>query len=97
MSVADEINKLSALRDAGEITPAEFEAAKKRLLAGQPATQSLRRSRHDRWLGGVCGGLSVYTGMESWIWRLLFALAFFFVGIGLLPYILLWIFVPLED
>jgi len=55
-----------------------------------------RRSRSDRWIGGVCGGLAVITGVESWIWRLiLFALALF-GGTGVLLYILLWIFVPNE-
>ena len=27
----------------------------------------LRRSRTDRWLGGVCGGLGRASGMEAWI------------------------------
>ena len=56
----------------------------------------LRRSRDDCWLGGICGGVAGLTGMESWIWRLAFALLFLFWGAGLLLYILLWIFVPDE-
>ena len=56
----------------------------------------LRRSRDDRWLGGVCGGVARLTGMESWVWRMAFALLFLFWGAGLLLYILLWIFVPDE-
>ena len=62
----------------------------------QSTVNRLRRSRDDRWLGGVCGGLARLTGMESWIWRLAFALLFLFWGAGLLLYILLWIFVPDE-
>jgi len=57
---------------------------------------SFRRSRNDRWFGGVCGGLGRVTGMESWAWRLIFAILFIFAGAGLLVYLLLWIFVPSE-
>jgi phage shock protein PspC (stress-responsive transcriptional regulator) len=44
----------------------------------------------------VCGGLGRSTGIESWVWRLLFALMLFVGGTGLLIYILLWLFVPSE-
>ena len=57
----------------------------------------LRRSRRDRWLGGVCGGLGQVSGMESWIWRLVFSLFTLSFGFGLVIYILLWIFVPEEE
>jgi phage shock protein PspC (stress-responsive transcriptional regulator) len=57
---------------------------------------ALRRSRSDRWLGGVCGGLGKASGMESWIWRLVFALFTVTFGFGLLIYLLMWIFVPEE-
>ncbi|TFW16366.1 PspC domain-containing protein [Massilia arenosa] len=57
---------------------------------------SLRRSRTDRWLGGVCGGLAKVSGLESWIWRLVFVLSCFLGGVGVLIYLLMWIFVPEE-
>ncbi len=104
MSIADEIRKLAELRDAGQITEAEFLEAKSRLLSAGGATPSpvspvkrLRRSVADRWIGGVCGGLAVMTNSESWIWRLLFAICTLFAGVGPLIYILLWIFVPPEQ
>ncbi len=56
----------------------------------------LRRSKGDRWVGGVCGGLGKATGMDSWIWRLVFALFTISFGFGLVIYLLLWIFVPEE-
>ena len=56
----------------------------------------LRRSRSDRWLCGVCGGIARASGVESWIWRLVFVLTTVFVGFGLLFYVLMWIFVPEE-
>ncbi|WP_426174887.1 PspC domain-containing protein [Massilia sp. TWR1-2-2] len=57
---------------------------------------ALRRSRSDRWLGGVCGGIGKASGIESWIWRLMFVLCTVFIGFGLLVYLLMWIFVPEE-
>ena len=58
---------------------------------------SLRRSRDDRWLGGVCGGLAKVSGLAPWLWRLLFALMVPMAGSGVLVYVLLWIFLPLEQ
>lgn len=108
MSLADEIEKLQRLRDSGALSEDEFQRAKTRLLGGPalPAGASelpgldtlnrLTRSTTDRWLGGVCGGLGGITGSPSWIWRLAFALLVFCFGVGLIPYVLFWIFVPTD-
>ncbi|WP_312511132.1 PspC domain-containing protein [Massilia sp.] len=56
----------------------------------------LRRSRLDRWLGGVCGGLARTYGLESWVWRLIFVLFVLTFGFGVLIYLLLWVFIPEE-
>jgi phage shock protein PspC (stress-responsive transcriptional regulator) len=102
MSMGDELHKLDELRQRGVLSEEEFARAKAKLLeggsAGSPpgvaAINAFRRSTSDRWLGGVCGGIARSTGIESWVWRLLFAVLFFCGGAGLLAYILLWIFVP---
>jgi len=60
------------------------------------AVNSFKRSRSDRWFGGVCGGIARSTGMAAWAWRLIFAALFVCAGAGLLVYLLLWIFVPSE-
>jgi phage shock protein PspC (stress-responsive transcriptional regulator) len=65
--------------------------------AAGPAMNKLRRSRSDSWLGGVCGGISRSLGAESWILRLLLVILALFGGTGVVIYLLLWIFVPLED
>jgi len=103
MTIADEIAKLDELRSRGALTAEEFARAKARLLDGThvpapsvDAINNLRRSVTDNWIGGVCGGLARATGIESWIWRLIFAVLFLFGGTGLLLYVLLWIFVPSE-
>ena len=105
MALSDDLNKLAELRASGALTEEEFSAAKARLLNAQhahadepavTAVNAFRRSRSDRVLGGVCGGMARSTGVESWVWRLLFAVLFIFAGAGLLVYLLLWIFVPSE-
>lgn len=58
--------------------------------------RTFHRSRRERWLGGVCAGLAEITPVPAWGWRLAFALLTIYFGTGLLLYILLWVFVPLE-
>ncbi|HET9647049.1 MAG TPA: PspC domain-containing protein [Microlunatus sp.] len=53
----------------------------------------LRRSRQDRVLGGVCGGLGHYLGVDPVIIRIV-AVALLFAGVGLLAYIVAWIIIP---
>jgi phage shock protein C len=59
--------------------------------------QALKRSRKDRWLGGICGALGNRTPAPSWSWRILFVFLFMIYGTGFLLYVLLWIFVPQEE
>ena len=105
MALADELGKLAELRASGGLTEEEFSRAKQRLLnAESPPSRdplastvnALRRSRTDRWFGGVCGGIARLTGTDAWVWRLLFTALFICAGAGLLLYLLLWIFVPSE-
>jgi phage shock protein PspC (stress-responsive transcriptional regulator) len=108
MMVSEEIGRLHELHQAGALSDVEFAQAKARLLQGERAPDRsepalvqwgnrLRRSRSDRWLGGICGGLAVISGVESWIWRLAFVLFGLSFGAGAVLYILLWIFVPQQE
>ena len=56
----------------------------------------LYRSRSDRMIWGVCGGLAKYFGIDPTIIRVIFVLLIFAGGVGLLAYIILAIIVPLE-
>ena len=57
----------------------------------------LRRSRHNRMLAGVCGGLGEFFGISAFWFRLFFLLALIPGGIpGLLIYLLCWIIIPKE-
>lgn len=53
----------------------------------------LARSTSDRMLGGVCGGLARYFGIDATIVRLVFVLAVL-SGLSPLIYIILWVVMP---
>lgn len=59
--------------------------------------KKLFRSRKDKWVGGVCGGIGKFFGMDPTIWRLIFIFGVIFgMGSFLLIYIIMWITVPRE-
>lgn len=58
--------------------------------------KKLFRSRDDRMIAGVCGGLGDYLSLDPVWLRLLFILLLFASGIGLWAYLILWIIVPQE-
>jgi phage shock protein PspC (stress-responsive transcriptional regulator) len=64
--------------------------------SGRHDIRALRRSRDDRMIGGVCGGLGRYMGIDPIILRIVLAALAIFGGIGLLLYALAWLLVP-ED
>jgi phage shock protein C len=108
MSVSDELGKLHDLHQRGVLTDDEYARAKARVLNGEaPAAQAtsptlqsingVRRSRTDRMLGGVCGGIARATGIASWIIRLAFALMAVCAGTGVLLYVLMWVLIPEEQ
>jgi phage shock protein PspC (stress-responsive transcriptional regulator) len=58
--------------------------------------KKLYRSRADRRIGGVCGGLANYFNIDSTLVRLLFLLGLLFVGGTFFAYIILMIVIPEE-
>jgi phage shock protein PspC (stress-responsive transcriptional regulator) len=70
-----------------------------------PTRRPLRRSASDKVIAGVAGGLAENFGVSSLAVRSLFGLAFVVIawqvwtllGIAIVAYVLLWIFVPRED
>jgi phage shock protein PspC (stress-responsive transcriptional regulator) len=61
--------------------------------APAPRTQ-LRRSRNDKMIGGVAGGLAEYSGVDPLLWRVGFVALAFAGGSGVLVYLLLWLLMP---
>ena len=105
MGITDDLERLAELHRSGALTDAEFASAKARALGSRPpgadglvdGLHALRRSRSDRWIGGVCGGLAPAIGLPSWLVRLTFALLVVCGGTGLLLYVLLWILLPRDE
>lgn len=58
--------------------------------------KKLRRSCSDRVIGGVCGGVAEYFGIDISVVRVLTFLFIFFGGISLWMYIIMWIAIPSE-
>ncbi|MBN1631166.1 MAG: PspC domain-containing protein [Thermoleophilia bacterium] len=54
----------------------------------------LHRSRTDKMIGGVCGGLGEYFGIDPTIVRVVWVAITLFGGAGILAYLILWIIMP---
>jgi phage shock protein C len=60
------------------------------------APKRLTRSRRDRKIAGVCGGIAEYLSMDATLIRLLAVFALF-CGAGFVAYIVAWIVLPEEE
>lgn len=54
-------------------------------------------NRKDKWLAGVCAGLSKCSDMPVWMIRAFFLLFILFLGYGVILYWALWLFMIKED
>lgn len=52
----------------------------------------MKRSKTDKVIAGVCGGLAKATGIDAWLFRLIFIF-----GGGFWIYILMWVFIKEEE
>ena len=56
----------------------------------------LYRSKTDKMIGGVCGGLGEFFKVDPIIFRLIFVLMFFGAGSGILVYLVMMLIIPEE-
>lgn len=56
--------------------------------------RKLYRSRSQRMLAGVCGGLAEYFNVDATLIRVLFLILAVFGGTGLVIYVVMWLIVP---
>ena len=56
----------------------------------------LYRSRNDRMIGGICGGLAEYFNIDPVLMRVLWVV-FAVMGAGLLVYLILLLVIPEES
>jgi phage shock protein C len=58
--------------------------------------RKLYRSRTNRQVAGVCGGLAEHFNMDATLIRVLFVVLAVLGGSGIIIYIAMWIIVPRE-
>jgi phage shock protein C len=58
--------------------------------------KKLYRSRDERWIAGVCGGIGEYFDVDPTVIRVIFVLSSFIFGGGLWIYLILWVIIPLN-
>lgn len=70
--------------------------ARRPALGGGPQAgmKRLYRSGRDKIIGGVCGGIAEYLGVDSVLVRLLWVIGTLAWGTGILLYIIAWIIMP---
>lgn len=61
---------------------------------GLAILKSVQRSPWSRVIGGVCAGLGEHTQIPTWLWRTVFVLLALCGGIGVVIYLLFWLFIP---
>lgn len=61
---------------------------------GKRGKKRLRRNKIDGILGGVCAGFADYFDIDPIIVRVAYVLSVLFLGVPLLIYFILWIFIP---
>ena len=54
------------------------------------------RSKSERMIAGVCGGIADYYSLDPSLVRLLAVITIFFGGAGILAYLIAWIIIPEE-
>jgi phage shock protein C len=59
-------------------------------------SKRLYRSKNEKMIAGVCGGLASYFSLDPTIVRLIFILLLFAPPSGILIYLILWLITPLE-
>ena len=62
------------------------------------SVKRLTRSQDDKWIGGVCGGLAAYSGIDAAIIRIIVVVGTI-LGVGSLAilYLVAWALVPREE
>lgn len=62
-----------------------------------PSRQALRRSRRNRIIFGVCGGLAEFFGIPAFWFRIAFLIALIPGGVpGILVYLIMFLIIPSE-
>lgn len=66
------------------------------MLQTEKPYRKLWRSRRDKMIAGVCGGLARYWNIDPFWIRFSFVLVFLLGGAAFFIYIIMWFIIPLE-
>ncbi|MDV7185720.1 PspC domain-containing protein [Lutibacter sp. TH_r2] len=94
----DEVTKIMGKPEDYMVDEEIFDDAPQYKSRPRTNAKKLFRDGDDKFLGGVCSGLSHYIGMEDVIWmRIIWLVLAFGFGVGFFIYPLLWILVPVAE
>lgn len=57
----------------------------------------LMRDRKDVKIAGVCSGIANYFGVDPTLVRVIWVLLIFVYGVGLIPYLVCWWVMPIDN
>ena len=72
-------------------------AKKKMAKKGGNQPKRLYRSKSNKVIAGVCGGIGEYFNVDPVIVRLLWVLLVLGYGFGILAYLIAWLIIPLKN
>jgi phage shock protein PspC (stress-responsive transcriptional regulator) len=82
---------------AGGSTPTGGNTTTATAQPGPQSTTRYRRSRQDRWLAGVCGGVARTLGIDPIVLRVAVVVLSVFGGAGIVVYVAGWLLLPDGD
>jgi phage shock protein C len=56
----------------------------------------LHRSRTEKMIAGVCGGLAEYLDVDPTLVRVVWVFVSLLAGVGVLLYLIMWVIMPLD-
>lgn len=77
--------------------PDDFGPSRTTTTVTPKSTPQLRRSRTERVIAGVCGGIAQYFKFDPSLVRLVMFLLFLFGGLSLWVYVILWLVIPEQE
>ena len=65
-------------------------------MAKKKQIKKLYRSKKNKIIGGVCGGIAEYLDIDPTLVRLIWVLGSLLWGAGIILYLIAWIIIPLK-
>ena len=56
--------------------------------------KTLAKIKQDKMVAGICSGFAYSLGIPAWIMRIVAVVLVMASGVGILAYLLLWVFMP---